>query len=182
MILGDVAEPAALVLNRFRERQWTRLHLQMNDDAALTQFVERISKLVAGSASSSKNASKLSPTLVIAPPCKVNSKRCHALYSCSTTALPSIAALALANRSASADDEYFSDGRADELLNVLSKIKGLHVVARTSSFAQRSCRNRQCRKAPQCRSPLTMRQGGTLIMPFYGLNAPMRSVIPGWRF
>ena len=46
----------------------------------------------------------------------------------------SIAVLPFANRSASADDEYFSDGLADELLNVLSKIKGLRVTARTSSF------------------------------------------------
>ncbi len=46
----------------------------------------------------------------------------------------SIAVLPFANRSASVDDEYFSDGLADELLNVLSKIKGLRVTARTSSF------------------------------------------------
>ena len=46
----------------------------------------------------------------------------------------SIAVLPFANRSASADDEYFSDGLADELLSVLSKIKGLRVTARTSSF------------------------------------------------
>ena len=48
---------------------------------------------------------------------------------------PSIAVLAFANRSASADDEYFSDGLADELLNVLAKIKGLRVAARTSAFS-----------------------------------------------
>jgi serine/threonine protein kinase/cytochrome c-type biogenesis protein CcmH/NrfG len=46
----------------------------------------------------------------------------------------SIAVLPFANRSASADDEYFSDGLADELLNVLSKIKGLRVTARSSAF------------------------------------------------
>ena len=46
----------------------------------------------------------------------------------------SIAVLPFANRSASADDEYFSDGLADELLNVLAKIDGLRVTARTSSF------------------------------------------------
>ena len=46
----------------------------------------------------------------------------------------SIAVLPFVNRSASADDEYFSDGLADELLNVLSKIKGLRVTARASSF------------------------------------------------
>jgi serine/threonine protein kinase/Tfp pilus assembly protein PilF len=46
----------------------------------------------------------------------------------------SIAVLPFANRSAIVDDEYFSDGLADELLNVLSKIDGLRVIARTSSF------------------------------------------------
>jgi len=46
----------------------------------------------------------------------------------------SIAVLPFANRSGNPDDEYFSDGLADELLNVLVKIKGLHVAARASSF------------------------------------------------
>src|SRR5262245_4853903 len=46
----------------------------------------------------------------------------------------SIAVLPFANRSASVDDEYFSDGLADELLNVLTKIQGLRVAARTSAF------------------------------------------------
>src|SRR5207249_8081693 len=48
--------------------------------------------------------------------------------------IASIAVLPFANRSASADDEYFSDGLADELLNVLAKIRGLRVAARTSAF------------------------------------------------
>ena len=46
----------------------------------------------------------------------------------------SVAVLPFVNRSASADDEYFSDGLADELLNVLAKIRGLRVAARTSAF------------------------------------------------
>ncbi|HKQ18628.1 MAG TPA: protein kinase [Candidatus Eisenbacteria bacterium] len=50
------------------------------------------------------------------------------------TKVASIAVLPFVNRSASADDEYFSDGLADELLNVLSKIHGLRVSARASSF------------------------------------------------
>jgi serine/threonine protein kinase len=45
-----------------------------------------------------------------------------------------IAVLPFVNRSASAEDEYFSDGLADELLNELSKIKGLRVPSRSSSF------------------------------------------------
>ncbi|HET9951993.1 MAG TPA: protein kinase [Candidatus Eisenbacteria bacterium] len=46
----------------------------------------------------------------------------------------SIAVLPFVNRSASVDDEYFSDGLTDELLGTLAKIGGLHVAARTSSF------------------------------------------------
>jgi len=46
----------------------------------------------------------------------------------------SIAVLPFANRSASADDEYFSDGLADELIGLLARIDGLRVSARASSF------------------------------------------------
>src|SRR5436190_12259824 len=46
----------------------------------------------------------------------------------------SIAVMPFVNRSASAEDEYFSDGLADELLNTLAKIEGLRVSARASSF------------------------------------------------
>src|SRR5215472_5648821 len=48
---------------------------------------------------------------------------------------PSIAVLPFANMSSSKDDEYFSDGLAEEILNVLAHIPGLKVAARTSSFA-----------------------------------------------
>jgi serine/threonine protein kinase/tetratricopeptide (TPR) repeat protein len=47
---------------------------------------------------------------------------------------PSIAVLPFVNRSRDAEDEYFSDGLADELLNVLAKIRGLRVAARSSAF------------------------------------------------
>jgi adenylate cyclase len=45
-----------------------------------------------------------------------------------------IAILPFANISSDSADEYFSDGMADELISVLSKIKGLRVVARTSAM------------------------------------------------
>ncbi len=48
--------------------------------------------------------------------------------------IPSIAVLPFVNRSRGEEDEYFSDGLADELLNVLTKIRGLRVAARASSF------------------------------------------------
>jgi adenylate cyclase len=46
-----------------------------------------------------------------------------------------VAVLPFANMSASKDDEYFSDGMTDEIIGQLSKIGGLQVAARTSSFA-----------------------------------------------
>ncbi|MDF9797931.1 TolB-like protein [Catalinimonas alkaloidigena] len=47
----------------------------------------------------------------------------------------SIAVLPLENLSSDPENEYFCDGMNEEIINVLSKIKGLKVTARTSSFA-----------------------------------------------
>jgi len=49
-------------------------------------------------------------------------------------ATPSIAVLPFTDLSAEKDQEYFADGLAEELLNVLSKIRGLRVASRTSAF------------------------------------------------
>ncbi len=46
-----------------------------------------------------------------------------------------IAVLPFLNLSRGEDGDYFSDGLAEELLNVLSKIRGLRVAARTSAFS-----------------------------------------------
>jgi len=47
----------------------------------------------------------------------------------------SIAVLPFANLSEDKANEYFADGLSDELLNLLSRVAGLRVVARTSSFS-----------------------------------------------
>lgn len=50
---------------------------------------------------------------------------------------PSIAILPFADMSQAGDQEYFSDGLADELLDQLSKLPQLRVAGRTSSFSFR---------------------------------------------
>ena len=47
----------------------------------------------------------------------------------------SIAVLPFINMSSDQEQEYFSDGLSEELLNLLAKIPELHVAARTSSFS-----------------------------------------------
>lgn len=52
-----------------------------------------------------------------------------------TSSAASIAVLPFVNMSADAENEYFSDGISEELLNVLVRVEGLKVASRTSSFS-----------------------------------------------
>lgn len=47
----------------------------------------------------------------------------------------SLAVLPFANLSADPDQEYFSDGLTEEIMNELAQVKGLRLIARSSSFA-----------------------------------------------
>jgi len=49
----------------------------------------------------------------------------------------SIAVLPFENLSSDVNKDYFSDGVSEEILNLLAKVEGLNVAARTSSFALR---------------------------------------------
>jgi len=48
---------------------------------------------------------------------------------------PSIAVLPFADMSPESDQEYFSDGMTEEIINVLAQVRDLRVAARTSTFA-----------------------------------------------
>ena len=50
---------------------------------------------------------------------------------------PSIAVLPFANMGGDKENEYFSDGLGEEIINILARVPGLKVIARTSAFAFR---------------------------------------------
>jgi TolB-like protein len=123
-VMTDTTSDAeALVPSEFRAVQWTRLP----KGEATAAFVAHVRKLLgaepeATSAVFGDQRGGVSSA----------SSRPHAAYSAAD--LKSVAVLAFTNLSGDRDNEYFSDGISEELLNVLAKIPRLKVSARTSAF------------------------------------------------
>ena len=63
-----------------------------------------------------------------------DSGRTTAAASAAPVRIPSLAVLPFANLSADKENEYFSDGLAEEIINALTHLPNLRVMARTSSF------------------------------------------------
>ncbi len=70
----------------------------------------------------------------------------------------SIAVLPFVNMSADPENEYFSDGIAEEIINALTKIQALRVAARTSAFAFKA-KNLDIRKVGEQLSVGTVLEG-----------------------
>jgi len=70
----------------------------------------------------------------------------------------SIAVLPFVNMSADPENEYFTDGIAEEIINALTKIQALRVAARTSAFAFKG-RNLDIRKVGEQLSVGTVLEG-----------------------
>ncbi len=122
VVLGDVDEKAARVPERFRDVHWTRL----GEDENPTEVAARVARLLAdepvGEFGMPNRESLIRPGGRDARPAAGLREK-------------SVAVLAFANLSGNKKNEYFSDGISEELLNVLGKIPGLKVSARTSAFS-----------------------------------------------
>ena len=67
---------------------------------------------------------------------------------------PSIAVLAFTNMSGDPDQEYFSDGIAEDIITELSRSRSLFVIARNSSFTYKGARGRREAGSPRTRRAL----------------------------
>jgi serine/threonine protein kinase/tetratricopeptide (TPR) repeat protein len=70
----------------------------------------------------------------------------------------SIAVLPFVNMSADPENEYFTDGIAEEIINALSKVQALRVAARTSAFAFKG-KNQDIRKVGEQLGVTTVLEG-----------------------
>ncbi len=123
VVIDATLDGSARVPEKFREVHWT--HLPAGEAAA--DFAEQVHRLLSdGAVQPQVKSSRAEPAATATVPTPA--------VATPASESQSIAVLPFVNRSHSEEDEYFSDGLADELLNVLAKIRGLRVAARTSSF------------------------------------------------
>ncbi len=122
VVIDDTGEPGAHVPDRFRTLQWTRLPGGAVPPDVLTRFLKLWSDRTGATRA----------TAVSAPAVATH----HPLASAAPAADDkSIAVLPFANMSADAENEYFSDGMTEEIINALVQVPDLRVAARTSVFA-----------------------------------------------
>ncbi len=126
VVIDDTLERDAAVPEKFRHVHWTRL----SGGNTLPAFVERIRQMLRPRESralgSIPSASEPPSTpSVLADP------------AAATAPVNSIAVLPFTNLGGEADNEYFSDGLAEEILNALGQVEALKVAARSSAFSFR---------------------------------------------
>jgi TolB-like protein/tetratricopeptide (TPR) repeat protein len=119
VVIDDTDDTDARVPDKFREVQWTSLP----GGETPPVFIERLQHLL----SPMEHQAPTTIRAVSAAP--------HALTTNGTIPEKSIAVLPFADMSAQKDQEYFSDGLAEALIDMLTQARDLRVPARTSSFS-----------------------------------------------
>jgi TolB-like protein/tetratricopeptide (TPR) repeat protein len=141
VVIDDTSQPGASVPDKFRDVQWTYLP----GGERSPEFIARITRLL--SRESGENGPP-SPRASLAAtphhsvrqdavgPEPVAAQRQRSSSPAQEREPPrSVAVLPFANLSSDREQEYFSDGLTEELINHLAHVRGLRVLARTSSFA-----------------------------------------------
>jgi TolB-like protein/Tfp pilus assembly protein PilF len=147
VVVDGTGDQEAFVPDEFREVQWTRLPAGETPP----EFVTRIQKLLSGEsapvptmsrgsaavARTSRRSSRLVPAALAAVLATVAAYLLVEKPWAAKFAPPahSVAVLPFVNMSGDKEQEYFSDGLTEELLNSLAKINELQVAARTSAFS-----------------------------------------------
>jgi serine/threonine protein kinase/Flp pilus assembly protein TadD len=124
------ASPAALMSKRFSETPRPLRDLRAGVPDAVERAIAKAMALEPGGrfvtaghfAQALVSGNMSTPSQTIALPSVVSAAK-------------SVAVLPFTHMSSEADDEYFTDGMAEEIINALSKIQSLRVASRTSSFA-----------------------------------------------
>ncbi len=128
VVIDGTPQRGASVPDKFRDVQWTYLP----GGESSPEFIARVAGLL--SAESHQNGPP-SPRDAVGPErVGAHSERGP------TPPIPprrSVAVLPFANLSSDREQEYFSDGLTEELINHLAHVGGLRVLARTSSFAHK---------------------------------------------
>ena len=115
--LENIAEPGAVYISRM-----VRDFVDGTPELVLEDLGER----------ELKNIARLVQVFRIAPPQAVGAAQAGPP---AVPHKPSIAVLPFTNMSGDAEQEYFSDGISEDLITDLSKISGLFIIARNSTFA-----------------------------------------------
>jgi len=121
IVLAALGFPLALVLAWALELSPEGLHREKPRDE-----IQPLAAVGAGLDTSSSapaaSTALIAPAPASTPPARADKRR-------------AIAVLPLANMSGDPENEFFSDGITEEILNLLARIPGLRVISRTSSFS-----------------------------------------------